>query len=245
MSFEYQQIGLNIDGKSRVSAYYVINQILRKLRDYSDNGPIDMDNPHMGKLGVMMSTHERTQEIHSMLEILANNKIILFVSSSTNQRGIPNEDLIRYSFFVTNRYKLELLRAELMWLSKPEDKRDPIPSVDSLIYYDINSGEIFINGLHKTLKKRNKKLLDVLFTAAPEYVPRNKLLTIARSENRYANEPAKTVVTEAFTNLRKVCGVDKKVINLNSNKGGRLNALTYPLSAQSIPPDFLTGQNPE
>jgi hypothetical protein len=85
----------------------------------------------------------------------------------------------------------------------------------------------------------------VLFTASPEYVARNKLITIARSENRYAHEPSKTVVTEAFTNLRKICGVNKSVISLNVNKGGRLNAFKYSISAQVPPPDFLTDQNPE
>lgn len=245
MSFVYQQIGLNVSGDSRVSAYYIINQILWKLRDYSDNGPIDANKTVTGTLGVMNHDGKRIKAVHSTLEILAKNKIIVFNASYTDIRNRPADNLVRYSVFVTNRYKLELLRAELKWLAKPEEKRSPKPTVDDIVYYDIVTGEILINGLHKTLKKRNKKLLDVLFTASPEYVARNKLVTIARSENRYANEPSKTVVTEAFTNLRKICGVNKDVIGLNANKGGKLIAFTYPLSAQVPPPDFLTDQNPE
>lgn len=245
MSFVFEQIGLNVTGDSRVASYYIINQILWKLRDYSDNGPIDANKTVAGTLGVMSRDGKRTKVIHSTLELLAKNKIIVFHTSYTDVRNRPAEDHVRYSVFVTNRYKLELLRAELRWLAKPEDERDPTPTIDNIVYYDIATGEIIINGLHKILKKRNKKLLDVLFTASPEYVARNKLITIARSENRYAHEPSKTVVTEAFTNLRKICGVNKSVISLNANKGGRLNAFKYPISAQVPPPDFLTDQSPE
>ena len=81
--------------------------------------------------------------------------------------------------------------------------------------------------------------MDVLFAASPECVTRKKLLTIARSEKKYADEPGKTVVSEAFTNLRKICGVNKDALTLNTITGGRLNAFTYPLKAQLPPTNFF------
>lgn len=237
MDFIYQQIGLNVEGQSRVSAYFIVHQILVSLGGYGDNGPLDVAGPR--KL-VAVPKFGRGPEINIVLESLAKHNIILYKYEDSDYRDKPTELIRRYRVFVTNRYKLELLRAELKWLGGRKDRSSEAPQVDNLVYYNTNTGEMFFNGLHKTLEKRNKKLLNVLFTASPDYVARKRLLTIAHSESKYASEPGKTVVTEAFTNLRKVCGVNRESISLSSNKGGRLNAFAYPLEAQLPPPDFLT-----
>ncbi|MDB5184327.1 MAG: hypothetical protein JWN38_135 [Candidatus Saccharibacteria bacterium] len=226
MDFIYQQIGLD-DRLLQVVANNVIEKVKDELHSYKDNGPLDI-----------RFEHEDKPHFDTIFRLLKEYEIILY-------RYWLNDDedeQMGCKVFVTNRYKLELLSAELVWLARPEEEKgsddNTAPYEDDVLYYDTKTGEMFFSGLHKTLKKRNKALLDVLFTASPNYVPRKKLLTIARS-GKYANQPAKLVVNEAFTNLRKVCGVKAHTISLDSN-GGRLNAETFPLSAQLPPRYFKT-----
>lgn len=230
MDFIYQQIGLH-DSRLQEVANDVIDKIRDELHSYKDNGP----------LYIKLEDHNR-RDFVMILDMLKEREILLH-DFWRSDFGDTEDEREGCRIFVTNRYKLELLSAELVWLSSPEEEKGPddntAPYEDDTIYYDTKTGEMFFNGLHKTLKKRNKALMDVLFTASPNHVPRKKLLTIARS-GKYANEPAKLVVTEAFTNLRKVCGVKSHSISLDSD-GGRLNADAYPLSAQLPPRYFKTG----
>jgi len=229
MDFIYQQIGLD-NGQLQEVANDVIDRIKEELHSYKDNGPADI------KLG---DFSERS--FATVLERLDEHEIIRYQywrdvhsDSEDGQEGCR--------IFVTNRYRLELLSAELVWLARPEEEKgsddNTAPYEDDILYYDTKTGEMFFNGLHKTLKKRNKALMDALFTASPNYVPRKKLLTIART-GKYANQPTKLVINEAVTNLRKVCGVRTHTITLNSH-GGKLNADAYPLSAQLPPRYFKT-----
>jgi len=230
MDFIYQQIGLD-DSQLQEVANDVIDRIKNELHSYKDNGPFDVNLGNLSEHG-----------FEKILETLGEHEIILY-DYWRNDYADNEDEQEGCRIFVTNRYKLELLSAELVWLARPEQEKGPddntAPYEDDVIYYDTKTGEMFFNGLHKTLKKRNKALMDLLFTASPNYAPRNKLLAIARS-GKYANQPTKLVVTEAFTNLRKVCGVKAHTISLDSN-GSRLNAETYPLSAQLPPRYFRTG----
>lgn len=226
MDFIYQQIGLDNSHLQKV-ANEILDRIREGLHSYKDNGPIYIELGELGK-----------HHFEKTLELLKEHRIVI---NDYWRRGF-DENRAGCRVFVINRYKLELLSAELVWLARPEEEKGPddntAPYEDDLIYYDSKTGEIYINGLHKTLKKRNKALMDVLFTASPNYVPRKKLLAIART-GKYANQPAKLAVNEALTNLRKVCGVRAHTISLDSN-GGKLNADTYPLSAQLPPKYFRT-----
>lgn len=225
MDFIYQQIGLD-DIQLLEVANDVIDKIIGGLHSYKHNGPTVIGRGH---------------NFETVLETLKKHEIILY-EYWQNDYADDEDDRVGYRIFVTNRYKLEFLSAELVWLARPEEEKGPddnsAPYEDDTLYYDTKSGEMFFNGLHKTLKKRNKALLDALFTAHPDYVPRKKLLAIARS-GKYVSQPAKLVVNEAFTNLRKVCGVKAHTISLDSN-GGTLNAHIYLLSEQLPPRYFKT-----
>lgn len=240
MKFLYQQIGLDVEGESATTILFMIRTIIKGLRDYSDNGPTSINGPGRLRTGIDAEEDPDYATFLTTLNKLAEHRIILFKFSYPNYKGHSRDIIKEISVFVTNRYKLELLMAELMWLLQNEETRSNLPKIDNIIYYNTNTGEMFFNGIHKTLEKRNKKLFDALFLSSPNYVSRKRLLSIARSENKYVNRPKKTVVTEAITNLRKICGVKKEAISLNTNNGGRLISYVYPLEAQLPPPDFIT-----
>ncbi len=133
-----------------------------------------------------------------------------------------------------------MLLAELDWLGKPEEEKDDntAPFSDYVVYYDVNTGDMLFNGIHKRLRKTNKALFDALFLASPNYVDRRKLLSILGTTKK--EKSSKIILNEAVTNLRKVCGVKKHVIQLRSDGGRLRNVETHPLSAQTPPPSFLT-----
>jgi len=234
-----KQIGLNLEREGRETTYFMIRLILKGLRGYGDNGPVGINGPGRLRKGIDAEDEPEYGIFLEALNTLAHHKIILFKFMHTNYRGNDRGTFKEFNVFVANRYKLERLYAELKWLGESEDKRSNAPHVDNIIYYDTNSGEMFFNGVHKTLQKRNKKLLDALFLASPNPVPRKTLLSIARSQKKYAEVPAKYVVTEAFTNLRKVCGVSG-VDAIKLNDDGWLNAHVFPLNLQQPPSDFIT-----
>lgn len=207
----YSQVGL-----SHVHSSYMRTMLLTKLYDYGDNGPINV-----GKAGP-------SSKIHEVLKLLARHEIVGYKSDSPNY----------YRVYILNRFKLERIRQEMIWKAEISKRRLGPPKTPNIVYYDTESGELSCNGLRKRLTRRNKKLFTALFVASPDYASRHELMSLARM-GKYANDPSMYVLSEAFTNLRKVCGVNADVIELNSN-GGRLNASCHPLSAQLPPSDFLT-----
>lgn len=222
MDFLYQQIGLDDDRLKHV-ANNLADTILNELHGYGDNHPVGIDlDP------------EEDPYLTIVIKLLKKHKIILYTY-------INNEHAHGYSIAVLNRYKLELLRAELVWLERPEQERNDntAPFADYVVYYDIKTGEMLFNGTYKVLKGRNKALFDVLFSNSPDYVDRKKLLTAIGQRKKYHS--SKILINEAFRNLRGVCGVKRHIIQLSSEHGGRLRHIeTHPLSAQIPPSRFLT-----
>lgn len=223
MDFIYQQIGLN-DDRLQDAARDLADTILGELHGYGDNHPVGID-----------LDREENPDSHAAIEILKNHKIILYIY-------LDNEYTKGYSIAVLNRYKLELLLAELVWLEIPEQEQidDPTaPFADYVVYYDEKSGEMLFNGVYKVLKGRNKALFDILFSNSPNYVDRKKILSALGQRKK--DHSSKILINEAFRNLRGVCGVKKHIIQLSSEYGGRLhNIEALPLSAQIPPSRFLT-----
>lgn len=222
MDFVYQQIGLS-DVSLKETVSNLALEVLNELHGYADNHPVNISSESYDE-----------NELSQVLKLLKQNKIILYKQSGNGSSYI-------YRIVIINRYKFELLSAELTWLESPQEERDTentAPFADYVVYYDINTGEMLFNGVHKSLKKTNKALFDALFLASPNYVDRKKLLSILGTTKK--DKSSKIVLNEALTNLRKLCGVKKHVIQLRS-EGGRLrNVETHPLSAQTPPPSFLT-----
>ena len=228
MDFIYRQIELENAPLQEV-AVDLIDKIHDQLHGYTDNGPV-----RIGLHGGIDSG------FGAVLEMLQRHKIVPYDYQHNEYDGSES-----YNIAVINRYKFELLSAELIWLARPEQEKGPgdntAPYEDDLIYYDRDTGDILSNGTFKTLTGRNKKLFDALFIAAPEFAERKKLLKIALT-GKYADEPPESVVSEAFTNLRKICGIKAHALELSRHEGGRLNALVYPLSAQ-LPSRWLHFKN--
>ncbi len=222
MDFVYQQIGLSDDPLQETVSNLTL-EVLNELHGYADNRPINIS-----------SESYDMNELSRALKLLKQNKIILY-------KQHDSESFYGYRVVVINRYKFELLSAELTWLESPQEEKDidnTAPFADYVVYYDVNTGDMLFNGVHKRLKKTNKALFDALFLASPNYVDRKKLLSILGTTKK--DKSSKIILNEAVTNLRKLCGVKKHVIQLRS-EGGRLrNVETHPLSAQTPPPSFLT-----
>lgn len=137
-----------------------------------------------------------------------------------------------FSVIVTNTYKLQQLLVELDWLEYHPDSIHPymekeMPKIEDLAYYERSTGNIIINGKRKTLKNTNKKLFDALFIASPDFADRNQLLKVIGSKKR--EQSSKIALNEAFSNLRKACGVTSQTIGLGQ-EGGRLNANAFQLA---------------
>jgi len=228
MDFIYQQIGLE-DPTLQEVAESIFEALHDQLHGYADNGPVNLH---------MANTAHTT--LNSILSLLQEQGILLYGDSDKS-----NKEPGRYTVAIINRYKFELLSAELIWLARPEQEKElndnTAPYEDDLVYYDIATGDMLFNGMFKTLDGRNKKLFDALFIAAPKPVDRKTLLRIART-GKYAYEPPESVVSEAITNLRKICGVKARALPLSAGGGRRLNASTYPLSVQ-LPRYWMSFEN--
>lgn len=241
MNLLHKQIGLDffIESSSFVST--PIDQIAQEVRDYGYNGPFKISGPHLNQPRTSDNNLPSYDEYVSFLETLAEHEIICYKITQlpiNDPETNSSFTLINAKVFITNRYKFDQLHLELMWSRSDSSYNSTIPSLpENLLYYDRNSGEMYFNGLHKFLKGRNKRLLDALFVASPNHVPRDELIAIAHSEEKYADQPSKSAVSALFTNLRKVCGVSgQNIIQLRFD--GKLNVHTYPLTAQVCPHDL-------
>ena len=220
---------LGIDKLPTLRVIETVDQISAGLHGYDDNGPVRVSirpnpNPERDEDGKQIIPGDR-----ATLRMLADHKVVTYEYTRTKLITDTSKKSLTCNVAVINRYLFERLLVEIdQRYSNRFTKLGHSPVVDDLIYYDIKTGEILINGLHKTLAKRNKELLDELFAAWPGYAPRKRMATIAR---KYTKSETAYTVSEAFTNLRKVCGVNSEIIGLDGN-GGRLNAYVYPLESQ-------------
>jgi len=221
MSFIYEQIGLEDHAFQEVMED-LIDRVLNQLQAYTDNGPILLDLPY-----------DQYFVFDQVLDLLQKHKILIYYVTRDEEPLSYDPD--KFTVAVINRYKFEMLNAELIWLARPEEEKGPedntAPYVDDLVFYDTETGDMLFNGEFKTLKGRNKKLFDALYLAAPQPVDRKKLLRIARA-GKYTDEPEGSVVSEAITNLRKVCGVKAHAIPSTPGGGRVLTADVYPLTLQ-------------
>ena len=177
---------------------------------------------------VMMRHHFNYGDIPTLSEIerqKLNNEFkqgLMFLQENSILRF--SEGTYLYRVTVLNEYKLIQLVGELGWLETYLDgvsAKTPPPN-DDMAFYERSSGNIIINGTSKTLKGTNKKLFDALFITSPEPASRSVLLRII-GEKRSESSSEKIALNEAFSNLRKACGVTSQTISLSQN-GGKLNA---------------------
>ena len=141
-----------------------------------------------------------------------------------------------YSVSVINRYVFEDAMRELSQLqAKLIDYEGYDKSIDdkitpNMVYYDTITGKGLVNGKWVNLTGRNKSLFKELFLAAPYSIPDSTFVKIAKS---YGHDELgdKYARNDAISALRKAC---KKADNsvIVQIGGARLNALTFPLSAQ-------------
>lgn len=235
-----EQIGLSTDGETIKETHGLISRILLRLRGYSDNGPIRIEAPGRLPEELDPEANHDYEVFLATLNTLANHKIIVFKPEYLNRKR-PGTNMYRdFSIFVTNRYELERLKAELKWLGEPKDKRSNTPHVDNLVFYNPLSGEGLVNGKYIRFKKskprskvKAKELFDLLFASAPNPVPREKLIATLRLGKNAHDESDR--ITQAFSNIRRRCGIDKNVISLNDS--GLLNAITVPID--ELPKSFI------
>lgn len=232
-----KQIGLNTEGEARGITYFTIRTILRGLRGYTDNGPIGVNGPGRLRTGIDAEGDPDYETFINVLNTLANHKIILFTFPWPNYKGPNRGNFKEVSVFATNRYKLELLNAELKWLGEREDKRSEAPHTENLVYYDVKSGRGLVNGNKVYLKGRNKKLFNALFATAPNSVDKKSLEGIARLGHK--SDSLKYAMNDSFSLVRKACKVDNTVI-VQQSDSAKLNAKVYPLTIQQIEYTFET-----
>lgn len=211
--------------------------ITYQLAGIADNHPVtvsDMDeynNPN--NKGFMM---DRLM----CLKWLAEGAAIIELKYLDDFKHIPiGSNGHDYMVTIINRYAFEDL---LLALQKIDarlsnydgyDKSIEDETVPNLVYYDIDTGRGIVNGnvvnLLRRNGKRNKKLFDALFLAAPNSIGRETVERIAKIDHK--DDSLKYAINDAFSALRKACGgVDNTVI---TQVGGyKLNAKVFPLSFQ-------------
>ena len=230
MNLIYHQLGFEDDESTRVLVHKTVRQILWRLRNYNDNGPIPMEGP-LKVIPVADSKAGRKTMV--IIEILEKHKILLF-------KHTDNHPALLFEIFVTNRYKLELLLAEAKWLREPVNKRGEEPKIDNLVYYDPKSGRGLVNGNPVFLRGRNKKVFKVLFEATPNPVDKQILRGPVMTDHK--DDDVKYAMNDAFSAVRKACKVDKNVIFLRGDSGW-LNAMVFPLTVQLFEDAFGADEN--
>lgn len=208
----------------------------KQLQQAVSRAAIDVTMLHHSDYGDILTLPEierqkRNNDFKNGLMFLQESSIIRF-----------SEETYLYRITVLNEYKLDRLIGELKWLETYVEGisgKTP-PLIIDMAFYERSTGNIIINGLSKTLKGTNKKLFDALFIASPELASRSALLRII-GEKRRESSTEKIALNEAFSNLRKACGVTSRTISLSQN-GGKLNARAAKLveSDEIYLSNFLT-----
>lgn len=221
MKLLYEEIGLADKRLQRIVARAALDVIMS--RHDEDDTVQELSSEQRHKLN---------DEFKEGLKFLQENEIVRF-----------SEADILYRVVVLNRYRLDQLVGELMWLETYLEgvSSELPPPRDDVALYERSTGNIMINGTRKTLKGINKKLFDALFIASPEYANRSALLKAIGSKNT-GQASSKVALNEAFSNLRKACGVTSQTISLGRH-GGRLNARASVLieEDETYLSNFLTG----
>lgn len=200
----------------------VVTEIHAKLRGYNDFSPLVINyNP-------MVSVAEDLLRIGCVRQ-LADNQIIYWNPDETH------DEYTDYVITVVNRYRFEKLYLRLTG-STDKEISERLPN---LVYYNPITGKGFVNGnpiYLKPSKPKNKvkakEIFDLLFAYAPDPVPREKLTATLRLGKNAPDESDR--LSEAFSNLRRRCGVTDEVISLR--KSGVLNATVLPFDKM---PDFF------
>ncbi len=189
----------------------VLAEIRSMLRGYNDLTQIPV--PYHNEISVA----EDMMRL-GCIRSLNDNKIIHW-----NPQEGDSEDA---DYFVTviNRYEFEKLY--LKSIGKTEEQiKEELPN---MVFYNPMNGIGFVNGNPVHLKPRGKRkakeLFDALFTAAPDSVPRAKLIAILRlgGDSKASASYVAEEISASFTNLRKRCQVSSEVIQLHND--GVLNA---------------------
>lgn len=212
MSYLFQKLGLNDEQLQKIVARTATSILMLKHTE-----PYNPEMP-------LAERKKLANDFLDGLEFLQESDIIKY-----EIRTYMGEHSL-FSVTVTNRYNLMQLIAELDYIEYHVGVKESdfeIPQLESTAYYDRSTGRIIINGARKILKNTNKKLLDALFRAHPDYATRSSLLSLIGSKKR--ERSAKIALNEAFSNLRKACGVTSETIGLGKD-GGTLNAKTHQLT---------------
>ena len=199
----------------------LLSDIRGKLRGYEDLSRITLN------IRPNIPAEEDFMRI-ACVKLLSENKI---VSWNPDDKG---NDYTDYELRIVNRYIFEKLFLKLSGNSETEIESQ----LPNLIYYNPATGKGFVNGKEIHLKKakigskvKPKEIFDLLYSSAPNAVPRKELTATLRLGSKSPDETDR--LNEAFSNLRKRCGVTEKVISLQ--KSGSLNGITVPFSNV---PDF-------
>lgn len=168
----------------------LVADILRRLHGYNDN------------FAIVDRFEARTTDGKQIKENQDMRKYAL--EALIHMELITVEGQGRWRIAIENRYALETLARELKVVN------DTLPN---LIFYDITTGNGLINGKPVSLKKLNKKLFDMLFTAPHNQVDRNAIWkALGNRVNIKANNIDSLVLNEKISNLRKACRTDASVI---------------------------------
>lgn len=198
----YEELGLNDKRLQRIVSRCAADVMMRSHSSYGNK--VAQPNIERQRLD---------EEFKEGLAFLQENAIIRF-----------SDETYLYRVVVINEYRLDRLVGELSWLEtyfEGVSSKMP-PPMDNMAAYERSTGRVIINGNSKTLKGTNKKLFDTLYIANPEHASRSILLRII-GEKRREQSSEKIALNEAFSNLRKVCGVTSSTISL-SKEGGKLKA---------------------
>ena len=114
MNFLYQQIGLD-DPQLQEDVNKIALKVLSELHGYADNHPVFVPF-NIDEEESIDSVIELEESFLEAAELLKQHKIILY----KYRRDKWGHGL---SIATHNRYKLELLSAELTWLDRPEEEK--------------------------------------------------------------------------------------------------------------------------
>lgn len=202
----YKQIGLDFNSEVRSLTFDLIRMVTNT--DYREN-----------RFMFEWPFPDSTDTLKETLDKLAANKIIVY------RLVAPKSNLLHVSFFVTNRYNLEKLKAEfnLRYSNRPIES-ELGPGVNNLIYYNPSTGDISVNGRRSRLKQgttyRNRAIFGLILRYLPKPAPREEVLKTLQltSKTKFSDEDRTYGINHAIDNLRDALGVKSGVISLKTDR---------------------------